>query len=84
MELNQFINIARGEAPADLLLKGGQIVNVFSGEVHDADIAIADGKIVGVGAGFTANETIDVSGKVVAPGFIDAHVHIESAMVPPP
>src|SRR5512139_3613948 len=84
MELNQFINIARGNAPADLLLKGGQIVNVFSGEVHDADIAIANGKIVGVGTGFTANETIDVTGKVIAPGFIDAHVHIESSMVPPP
>jgi adenine deaminase len=84
MELNQFINIARGEAPADLLLKGGQIVNVFSGEVHNADIAIADGKIVGVGTGFTAKETIDVTGKVIAPGFIDAHVHIESSMVPPP
>jgi adenine deaminase len=84
MELNQFINIARGDASADLLLRGGQIVNVFSGEVHDADIAIADEKIVGVGSGFTANETIDVTGKVIAPGFIDAHVHIESAMVPPP
>jgi adenine deaminase len=84
MELNQFIHIARGDAPADLLLKGGQIVNVFSGEVHNADIAIADGKIVGVGTGFTAKETIDVTGKVIAPGFIDAHVHIESAMVPPP
>jgi adenine deaminase len=84
MELSQFINIARGNAPADLLLKGGQIVNVFSGEVHDADIAIADGRIVGVGGGFSANEIIDVTGKVVAPGFIDAHVHIESSMVPPP
>jgi adenine deaminase len=67
-----------------LLLKGGQIVNVFSGEVHDADVAVADGKIVGVGGGFTAGQTIDVSGKVIAPGFIDAHVHIESSMVPPP
>ncbi len=83
MELNQFIKIARGDAPADLLLKGGQVVNVFSGEVHNADIAIADGKIVGVGGGFTAKETLDVSGKVIAPGFIDAHVHIESSMVPP-
>ena len=84
MELSEFIQVARGDAPADLALKGGQIVNVFSGEVHDADIAIADGKIVGVGTGFTAKETIDVTGKVIAPGFIDAHVHIESSMVPPP
>src|SRR5512136_921563 len=84
MELKQFIDIARGEAPADLLLKDGQIVNVFTGEVHDADVAIAEGKIVAIGAGYTAKETIDVAGQVIAPGFIDAHVHIESAMVPPP
>ena len=84
MELNQVIKIARGDEPADLLLKGGQIVNVFSGEVHDADVAIADGKIVAVGSGYTAKETIDVTGQVIAPGFIDAHVHIESSLVPPP
>ena len=83
MELNQIINIARGAEPADLLLKGGQIVNVFSGEVHQADVAITEGKIVAVGSGYTAKETIDVTGQVIAPGFIDAHVHIESAMVPP-
>lgn len=84
MELHQVIKIARGDEPADLLLKGGQIVNVFSGEVHDADVAIADGKIVAVGSGYTAKETIDVAGQVIAPGFIDAHVHIESSLVPPP
>ena len=84
MELANFIKIARGDDPADLLLKGGQIVNVFSGEVHDADVAIAEGKIVAVGTGYTAKETIDMAGQVIAPGFIDAHVHIESSMVPPP
>ncbi|CAG1773253.1 partial Adenine deaminase, partial [uncultured bacterium] len=83
MELNQIINIARGDEPADLLLKGGQIVNVFTGEVHQADVAISEGKIVAVGSGYTAKETIDVTGQVIAPGFIDAHVHIESSMVPP-
>ena len=51
MELHQIINIARGNEPADLLLKGGQIVNVFSGEVHRADVAISEGKIVAVGSG---------------------------------
>jgi adenine deaminase len=83
MELNQIIQIARGDEPADLLLKGGQIVNVLSGEVHDADVVIADGKIVALGSGYTARETIDVAGQVIAPGFIDAHVHIESSLVPP-
>jgi adenine deaminase len=84
MELSQFIKIARGDEPADLLLTGGQIVNVFSGEVHEADVAIAEGKIAAVGSSCAAKETIDVSGQVLAPGFIDAHVHIESSMVPPP
>jgi adenine deaminase len=84
MELSDFIKIARGDEPADLVLTGGQVVNVFSGEIHAADIAIADGRIVGVGAGYAAKETLDVSGRVIAPGFIDAHVHIESSMVPPP
>jgi len=83
MELSQFIKIARGDEPADLLLKGGKIVNVFSGEVHDADVAIADGRIVGWGR-YAARETIDVSGQYVTPGFIDAHVHIESSLTPPP
>lgn len=84
MELNQIITIARGDEPADLLLQGGQIVNVFSGEVHQADVAIAEGKIVAIGSGYAAKEVIDVTGQVVAPGFIDAHVHIESSMAPPP
>ncbi len=84
MELSQFIKVARGDEPADLLLKGGSIVDVFSGEVYAADVAIADGRIVGVGSNYLAKETIDVSGSVIAPGFIDAHVHIESSLVPPP
>lgn len=83
MELSQFIKIARGDEPADLLLKGGKIVNVFSGEVFDADVAIAGGRIVGWGR-YAARETIDISGKYLAPGFIDAHVHIESSLTPPP
>jgi adenine deaminase len=83
MELSHLIKIARGDEPADLLLKGGQVVNVFSGEVYPADVALAEGRIVGLGS-YAARETIDVSGKYLSPGFIDAHVHIESSLVPPP
>ncbi len=83
MELSHLIKIARGDEPADLLLKGGQVVNVFSGEVYPADVALAEGRIVGLGA-YAARETIDVSGRYLSPGFIDAHVHIESSLVPPP
>jgi adenine deaminase len=83
MELSHFIKIARGDEPADLLLKGGKVINVFSGEVYEADVAVAGSRIVGLGS-YSARETLDVSGRYLSPGFIDAHVHIESSMVPPP
>jgi adenine deaminase len=89
--LNEIIRRARGEEKADLLLKNGQVVNVFTGEVLRADVAIADGLIVGVstepntspGEGYTARETMDLAGRVVCPGFIDGHLHIESTMLSP-
>ncbi len=83
MDLTQLLAYARGDQPADLLLAGGQLVNVFSGEVYSADVAIAGGVIVGVGPGYTARETVPLDGRFVAPGLIDAHVHIESSLVTP-
>src|SRR3990172_2259555 len=83
MELSHFIKIARGDAPADLLLRGGQVVNVFTGEVNDADVAIADGRIVWLGR-YAAEETIDVSGKVLAPGALPAHGRMEPRLLSPP
>ncbi|MFO7675626.1 MAG: adenine deaminase [bacterium] len=74
---------ARGDEPADLLLRGGQVINVFTGEIRRADVAVKDGRIAGVGFGYErAGETVDVSGQYVAPGFIDGHIHIESSMLP--
>ena len=84
MELSTFLTIARGDAPADLLLRNGQVVNVFTGEIITADIAIAADTIVGVGTGYEAREEFDLDGRYVCPGLIDAHVHIESSMVIPP
>jgi len=84
MELSALLKIARGDVPAELLLKNAKIVNVFSGEITDGDIAIAHSRIVGIGTDYTAEKEVDLAGKFVAPGFIDSHVHIESAMVPPP
>lgn len=75
--------MARGDEPADLLLTGGRVVDVFAGDVIAADIAIAGGLIVGVGEGLDAERRHDLGGRFVSPAFIDAHVHIESAMVPP-
>lgn len=70
--------VAQHQEPADLAITGGTIVNVFSGALIDADIAIADGVIAGVGRYRDAHEIIDATGYVIAPSFIDAHIHIES------
>ncbi len=83
MELAQIIKIARGDEPADLLLKNGRVLNVFTGEIIPINIAIAHSHIVGLGE-YEAHQTVDLAGRYVAPGLIDSHVHIESAMVPPP
>jgi adenine deaminase len=77
------IKAARGDAPADTLLRNARLVNVRSGEVHDADIAVYGGRIAGFGD-YEAKETIDLDGRFVCPGLIDAHVHIESSMVTVP
>jgi adenine deaminase len=79
----ELLKIARGEQPADLLLRNGRIVNVFSGEIEDADIAIAEDRIAGIGAGYSAANVVDLNGSFVAPGLIDAHVHIESSLCVP-
>jgi adenine deaminase len=84
MELSQMIKLAKGDEPADILLTNGRIINVYSGEIYQADVVIAANQIVAVGAGYEAREVIDLKGSYISPGFIDAHVHIESAMVPPP
>jgi adenine deaminase len=84
MSLPEIIRVARGDAPAELLLRNAQLVNVFAAEVEDADIAIAGGRIAGVGPGYVAEDEIDLAGAFVAPGFIDAHVHVESSMTTTP
>ena len=84
MELTSLLATARGDRDADLLLRNGRIVNVFSGTIEEADIAVADGRIVGIGRGYRAAQTVDLGGRYVAPGFIDAHVHIESSLCTPP
>ncbi len=82
MSLEKLIAVARGEEPADLLLKNAQLVNVLSAEIHPADIAIWQGQVVGFGD-YPAHGTIDLRGQYVCPGFLDAHVHLESSMVQP-
>src|SRR5512136_2310827 len=78
--LGDIIKVAKGESPCDLVLRGGKLVNVLSGEVYEADIGIFDGLVVGIGS-YRGREEVDVRGKYISPGFIDGHVHIESSMV---
>ena len=79
----ELVEVARGERPADTLIENTRLVNVMSGEIHDADIAIHAGMVVGFGD-YEAAETIDLEGLYVGPGLLDAHVHIESSMVTVP
>jgi len=76
-ELARRIAVARGDEPADLVVHGGHVLSVFTREWLDADVAIVDGVIAGVGR-YEGRETLDASGRYVVPGFIDAHMHIES------
>ena len=75
------LQVALGQAPADLVLAGGTIVDVLAGDTYVADVAIADGVIAGIGLYPDAHQRIDLTGRWVAPSFIDAHVHTESALV---
>jgi adenine deaminase len=79
-ELDHIIRVARGAEEAGLLLKNARLVNVLSGEIHQADVAVSDGLIVGWGE-YEAREVVDLQGAYVCPGLIDGHVHIESAML---
>ena len=78
----RIIAVAAGREKADLVLKNAKYLNVFSNEVLCGDIAVANGLIAGVGK-YDGKTEIDVSGKLVLPGFIDAHIHLESSMVTP-
>jgi adenine deaminase len=81
--IQKLIQAARGDRPADLLLRNARLVNVYLGAVEQKNIAIADGFVIGFGE-HPARECIDLKGRYVAPGFIDSHVHLESAMLAPP
>lgn len=83
LEVKQrIIAVAAGREKADLVLKNAKYLNVFSNEFLCGDIAVANGLIAGVGK-YDGKTEIDVSGKLVLPGFIDAHIHLESSMVTP-
>ena len=78
----RIVEVAAGRQKADLVLKNAAYVNVFSNEICHGDIAVAEGLIVGMGS-YSGEQEVDVAGKIVLPGFLDAHIHLESAMVTP-
>ena len=84
MKRDEIIAAARGKTKVDLVLRNGQIVNVFSGEIIDKDVAILEDTIVGIDEGYEGYNEIDLKGLYLAPGFIDGHLHIESSMVEVP
>ncbi len=78
--LKQQVLAAKGEVDAELVLKHAKVVNVFTNEIEEADVAIHHGKIVGVGE-YSGRNEVDLDGKYVCPGLIDGHIHIESSML---
>jgi adenine deaminase len=76
-ELRRRIAVARGDEPADQVLTGGRVLSVFTGELLETDVAIAGQHVAGLGR-YEGSETVDVSGLILLPGFIDGHMHIES------
>ena len=83
-ELKNLIDAAAGRIKADLVIKNCKIVNVLSGEIYSGEVAIYGGKIIGMGnTAYDGEKIFDAGGKFLAPGFIDAHIHIESSYISP-
>jgi adenine deaminase len=81
--IQQKLGIARGEQPAELLFKNARLVNVLSGEIHPANVAVDDGRVIGIGD-YRARRVIDLHGSYLAPSLIDGHFHVESSMLTAP
>ena len=81
--LGRAIRYARGLDKVPLLIRGAQWLDVFTGQFREGDVALAEGRIVGVGDSYEADEVCDGSGAYLVPGFIDSHVHIESSLMTP-
>ncbi|PTA68027.1 adenine deaminase C-terminal domain-containing protein [Deinococcus arcticus] len=79
----RLVRAARGEVPGDLLVRGAQVVQPATGEIFAADVLVAAGRVAALGSGFEAARTVEARGAYLAPGFLDAHVHIESSLLTP-
>jgi adenine deaminase len=81
-DLSRRIAVARGDEPADLVVRGGRVLSVFTREWLDVDVAVVDGSIAGLGT-YEGREELDATDRYVVPGFIDAHVHLETTKLLP-
>lgn len=81
-ELKKRLDVAAGRIMADLVVKNCKVVNVFSGQIEENDIAICDGIIMGIGV-YSGKKELDANGCYVIPGLIESHIHIESSFVTP-
>lgn len=82
MSQNPLLSAARGQVPADLLVRGCRVVNVLSGEIHEASVAVKDGVFLGFGE-YEAVRTVDAGGRYLCPGLVEGHIHIESTLLDP-
>ncbi len=83
MELKELIDVAAGRKPADIVLRNGKVINVFSGEIIQTDVVIHGDRIAALGESYEGKEEVDLDGQFVIPGFIEGHIHIESSMLSP-
>ena len=81
--LSTYISQGRGDAPADLVLRGGRVFDLVTGDLLEGDVAICGDRIVGTCGRYDGAEVVDVAGAILVPGFIDTHLHIESSLVTP-
>ena len=77
----RLISVAKGECPADLILANARVINTFTGEVESGNVAICGDRVAGVGDYRQAEQVLDLTGKYLAPGFINGHTHLESSML---
>ena len=82
-QLSSAIRQGKGDEPADLVLKGGRFLDLVTGEEIESDIAISGSRIAGTYGSYSGRQELDITGKLVVPGFIDTHLHIESSLVTP-
>ena len=78
--LRHLLAVARGDEPADLVVRGARVFSVFTREWLEGDVAVAGGRFAGVGS-YEGSEIVEAAGSMLVPGFVDAHVHIESSML---